>query len=180
MRFAAGVMVALASALACGPLVPHPPYVGQPTEALELVDRTPPPARVEVLPLRPAPEAVWVDGQWIWHRGRWAWLLGRWVRPPPGAAYSPWVFVRASDGRLWYAPGTWRDGKGGRLEAPPALALASVQGGAVVNAEGETEETGPVLRELPKSARTEPTERSDAGAQAPEPAPGVSNGTGPP
>jgi hypothetical protein len=160
MRFAGAVVVALASAVACGPLVPHPPYVGQPTEALEAVERAPPPARVEVLPLRPTPEAVWVDGQWIWHRARWAWLLGRWVQPPPGAVYSPWVFVRAPDGKLWYAPGTWRDGSGGggrRLEAPRALALASVQGGAVVNAEGETEATGPVLREVPRSAQpTEP------------------------
>jgi hypothetical protein len=162
MRFPA--VLAIASAAACGPLVPHPPYGGQPPAALERVDHAPPPARVEILPARPTPEAVWVDGEWLWHRGRWAWLLGRWVTPPQGAVYAPWVFVRGPDGTLWYAPGAWRDARGGGpLDAAPrALALASVQGGAVVNAEGEVEPTGPILREPPRALA--PPVLTDAGA----------------
>jgi hypothetical protein len=161
MRLSA--VVALAFAAACGPLVPHPPYGTQMPSALEPVDRPPPPARVEILPERPAPKAVWIDGEWIWRRGRWAWLLGRWVIAPPGAVFAPGVFVRGADGRLWYAPGVWRDQNGEPLaDGPTALSLASVQGGAVVNADGEVETTGPVLRELRKEVK--PAEGADGGA----------------
>jgi hypothetical protein len=143
VAFALGV----ATAGGCGPLVPHPTYGAQAPAALEQVDRPPPPARVEVVPAQPAPDAVWVDGEWIWRRSRWAWLLGRWVVPPAGAVFAPWTFVRGKDGKLWYARGGWRDGSGERVSPPPALALASVQGGAVVDAEGEVETTGPILHE---------------------------------
>jgi hypothetical protein len=93
---------------------------------------------------------VWIDGEWVWRRGRWAWLLGRWVVPPRGAVFAPFAFVRGADGGFWYAPGAWRDAKGAPLEPPPPLAVASVQGGAVVNAEGEVETTGPILRDRPR------------------------------
>jgi len=141
------VSAAAALALGCSAIVRHPPYVAQPSSALVEVQLPPPPARVELVPARPSPDAVWVDGEWTWRRGRWAWLPGRWVEPPAGAAFSPWVFERAPDGRMWYAPGVWRDAHGAPVDPPPVLAGASVESGAVVNAEGVTETTGPILRQ---------------------------------
>ena len=138
--------------VACGSGLPHPPYVAQPTSGLERVDRPPPPARVEVLPRQPSQEAVWIDGEWLWRRGLWAWLPGRWVVAPQGASFSPWVFVRRPDGTLWYAPGTWRDEKGAPVAAPQPMERAIVQAGAVVDAEGNVEPTGPILRDRPPPA----------------------------
>lgn len=106
----------------------------------------PPPARVELVPPRPSAVAVWVDGEWTWRRALWAWMPGRWVEPAAGSTFSPWVFVRGGDGALWYAPGVWRDAKGAQVDAPAALAVATVETGEVVNAQGTTETTGPTLR----------------------------------
>ncbi len=147
--------------LACGSLVRHPAYVAQPTAALTEVTSPPPPARVEVVPPEPSATAVWVDGEWLWRRQRWAWLPGRWVAPPAGQAFSPWVFVRGSGGTYWYAPGTWRDASGAPVDPPPVLAVASVETGAVTNAEGNVEPTGPTVRTRPRPASS---------AQAPAPA----------
>ena len=122
----------------------------QTTGALVEVDATPPPARVEQIPAPPSRSAVWLDGEWTWRRGGGAWTPGRWVEGPRAAAFSPWVFERGPDGRLWYAPGLWRDDKGTPIAPPPALAAATVQFGAVVSAEGIPETTGPTVR--PRSA----------------------------
>lgn len=132
-------------AVACGGPLPHATYAPQPTSALVSVARPPPPARVELVPACPSAAAVWVDGEWMWRRERWAWMPGRWVEAPAGSTFSPWVFVRAPDGGLWYAPGVWRDVKGVAIEAPAALAIGTVETGEVVNADGTTEPTGPTL-----------------------------------
>ena len=87
----------------------------------------PPPARVEMVPARPDPHAVWIDGEWLWRRARWAWLAGRWVVPVEGTAFSRWVFVRGADGRLWYASGEWRDASQAPIAAPRPLAIATVE-----------------------------------------------------
>jgi hypothetical protein len=151
MRAGAWVLawIAAAAAGACAQRIPRPAFVAQPTSALVEVSEPPPPARVEVLPPKPASTAVWIDGEWMWRRGRWAWLAGRWCNPPPGAAFSPWVFERSADGRLWYTPGVWRTAAGEAIEAPPALAYASVQTAAVIDADGTVDVTGPTLRERP-------------------------------
>jgi hypothetical protein len=152
MHFTVVVCGALAIALvACSSSMPHPLYAAQPTSALVEVSGPPPPSRVEVVPARPDARSVWIDGEWLWRRGRWAWLVGRWVLEPPGARFSPWVFVRAPNGTLWMARGTWRDAKGVPIEAPRALAVAAVQSADVVNADGTTETTGPTLNNRPKS-----------------------------
>lgn len=130
----------------CTRRLPHATYTPQPTSALVGVTRAPPPARVESVPAQPDPQAVWVDGEWTWRRQRWAWMPGRWVHPPAGATFSPWVFVRGPDGTLWYAPGAWRDARGDVVEAPPALAVATVEASEVLNPEGARETTGPTLR----------------------------------
>ena len=76
-------------------------------------------------------------------------MPGRWVDPPSGARFSPWEFVRAPDGGLWYAPGTWRDAVGASLPPPLPQAVAAVEAGDVVNGDGSTSTTGPTLRPLP-------------------------------
>jgi streptogramin lyase len=86
--------------------------------------------------------AVWVDGEWTERRGRWAWKLGRWVLPPPGARFSPWVFVRGDDGSAYFAPGVFRDAKGEPVAEPTALEVAKADAVAVVDAEGVTVITG--------------------------------------
>jgi hypothetical protein len=138
-------VLALASALAgCGAApLPHPRYAQQQTSALVPITHEPPPARVENVPPRPASElgVVWIDGEWSWKRRRWVWSPGRWVSPPIGSTYSPWVTVRAPDGALYFAPALWRDARGVAIPPPKALAAATVESGAVVDAEGEMERT---------------------------------------
>src|SRR5580704_4726296 len=113
-------------AMACTASLPHPPYTAQLSSALVQVDTPPPPGRVEILPARPNLTAVWLDGEWTWRRGRWAWMPGRWVNSPSGFTFSPWVFVRAPDGGLWYAPGAWHDSTGSAVPAPAPQAVAAV------------------------------------------------------
>jgi hypothetical protein len=45
----------------------------------------------------------------------------------------------------------WRTAAGAAVEAPPALAYASVQTAAVIDADGTVDVTGPTLRERPKT-----------------------------
>ena len=149
-RRAVAVCVLSLGVTGCSHSVRHPPYVGQPTSALVQVDVPPPPARVELVPDAPSPGAVWVDGEWIWRRERWAWLPGRWVEVPDGVAFSPWVFLRGPDGRLWVAPGVWRTLAGTPVDPPASLAVASVETGVVVTADGATEITGPSVRQRPR------------------------------
>jgi hypothetical protein len=71
----------------------------------------PPPRVVRVLPPRPAPEFVWVEGYWYPVGHRYRWHDGYWTRPPYAGAR--WVGPR-HDGREFYA-GYW-DGERGRFE----------------------------------------------------------------
>ena len=142
----------LAIFAACGPLLRRPGFTPQPTSALSEVGAPPPPARVEIIPAEPSSTAVWLDGEWIWRRAQWAWLPGRWVNPPADALWAPWVFERGPDGRLWYAPSAWRRPDGTVVDPPPALATASPETGAVVDAAGTIVTTGPTLRDLPRPA----------------------------
>src|SRR4051812_1756197 len=111
--------VVLAVALTtCSSRIPAPPSTGQPQSALVEVDYPPPPARVEFVPAQPRAGAVWVRGAWLWEGRRWGWKPGAWVVPPEGAAYAVPVVVRRSDGRLFFAAGTWRDARGQEIAAP--------------------------------------------------------------
>jgi hypothetical protein len=146
MRFAVALTAGWMLAGACAARLPHPAYTPQPTEALVEVALSPPPGRVEVVPARPAAAALWIDGEWAWRRQRWAWMPGRWVEPPAGATFSPWAFVRGPDGKLWWAPGVWRNATGSVVAAPSPLAVASVESGPVIEPYGAIETTGPTLR----------------------------------
>jgi hypothetical protein len=144
-------------AIACSGSVPHAPYMAQPATALTAVAAPPPPGRVELMPPSPVSGAVWVDGEWTFRRGRWAWNLGHWVVPPQGTFLSPWTTVRGVDGTLFHAPSVWRDAKGQPVASPLPLAIATVQAGPVVDAEGSTEPTGRTLQPSSASPSPEPS-----------------------
>jgi hypothetical protein len=71
----------------------------------------PPPRVVKVVPARPGPEFVWVEGYWYPVGGHWKWHEGYWTRPPYVGAR--WVPPR-HDGRQYFA-GYW-EGEHGRVE----------------------------------------------------------------
>jgi hypothetical protein len=161
---------------ACTAALPHPPYAPHPATALSPVAFPPPPPRVEPIPKQPE-GAVWLDGEWTWSGTRWSWYPGRWVMAPPGLTYSPWTWVRATNGTLYFAKGTWRDARGNEALAPRGIVYAKVSTGPVVNAQGETEATGPNILpdevpddDLPDAAPAKAAPRaptplpSDAGA----------------
>lgn len=71
----------------------------------------PRPRVVRVLPRRPGPEYVWVNGYWYPVGRRYVWHAGYWTRPPYAGAH--WVAPR-HDGERFFA-GYW-DGPRGRIE----------------------------------------------------------------
>jgi hypothetical protein len=73
-------------------------------------------------------------------------MPGRWVNTPAGETFAPWEFVRGPDGALWVAAGAWHDAVGAVVPAPAPLAVAAVEAGDVINADGSTSTTGPTLR----------------------------------
>jgi hypothetical protein len=55
----------------------------------------------EVVPERPSPDYVWVDGNWSW-QGRWVWSPGRWVwQPHPHVIVTPGFYWGPS---YYYGP----------------------------------------------------------------------------
>lgn len=68
----------------------------------------PPPRVVRVLPPRPGPELIWVEGYWYPVGRRYRWHEGYWTRPPYAGAR--WV-VPHHDGERFFA-GYWEGGRG--------------------------------------------------------------------
>jgi hypothetical protein len=68
----------------------------------------PPPARVEVRPAVPFPDAVWIGGYWEYRHRNWVWAPGHWgKRPRPGAVWLPGYWKQTPKG--WKrTPGHWR------------------------------------------------------------------------
>jgi hypothetical protein len=145
MRTRVSVLAIGLMALGCSSDLPHPRYTGQPTSALKEIPYQPPPARVESVPAKPLDDAVFVRGEWRWDGRRWSWKEGAWFVPPPGVLFARWVTVRAQDGKLYMAQGTWRDANG--KEVPPPQPVNGGRSGseAVVNPEGENEPTGQTI-----------------------------------
>ncbi len=162
LAFAPLIGVAFLLPSACGPKLPHPPFVAQPTSALAEVEIPPPPAHIEMVPPLPdapaAKGAVWLDGEWTWRGRKWSWKPGRWVVPPPGAAFSPWTTVRGTTGVVYFAPGTWRDARGVAVDEPAPLAVAGLSSGVVFDADGEVE------RSVRTGAASVDTRSADGGA----------------
>ncbi len=72
------------------------------------VEEAPPPARVEVIPVRPGVEYVWIEGYWSWNNA-YVWVPGRWDHPPRRNLH--WVpgRWRGNKHKGWYwEPGHWR------------------------------------------------------------------------
>ena len=95
-----GVLVAML--LACGSVAGAQVSVGI------RIGPPPPPRVVHVVPVRPAPEFVWVEGYWYPVGRHYRWHEGYWTRPP-------------YDGARWIAPhhdgaqffeGYWEGGRG--------------------------------------------------------------------
>jgi hypothetical protein len=63
-----------------------------------IVAVAPPPPRVEVIGVPPAPGYVWIDGYWNWVGGRHVWVAGRWAAPRPGYHWVPHHWVATSGG----------------------------------------------------------------------------------
>jgi len=131
---------------ACSGRVAHPPQAPQPASALVEVDYPPPPARVEFVTAQPAGNAVWLNGEWSWTGRRWGWKPGGWVVVPQGAAYAKLTIVRRSDGKLFAAPGTWRDANGLEVEAPEFMSSSPSKTSAVVDPEGDPAPTAADLQ----------------------------------
>lgn len=123
-----------------------PPKGSQPVEAFTEVPFPPPPGRVEYVPEKPRSTATWIDGQYRWQAGRWQWEHGGWYDVPPGVGYATWETRRRTDGRLLYAPGTWRAKNGKDAPEPVLLAQAAYSlemlhrdAGQIADASGEPE-----------------------------------------
>jgi WXXGXW repeat (2 copies) len=71
----------------------------------------PPPRVVRVLPVRPGPDFVWVEGYWYPVGNHYRWHGGYWTRPAYPAAR--WIGPHYEGGR--YFAGYW-DGAAGRRE----------------------------------------------------------------
>jgi WXXGXW repeat (2 copies) len=71
----------------------------------------PPPRVVRVLPRRPGPEFVWIEGYWYPAGNRYKWHNGYWTRPPYQRAR--WIGPR-HDGERFFE-GYW-EGDGGRRD----------------------------------------------------------------
>jgi hypothetical protein len=68
----------------------------------------PPPRMVRVLPQRPSPEFMWIEGYWYPVGRRYKWHNGYWTRPPyPGAR---WMGPRHDGGQFF--EGYWEGDRG--------------------------------------------------------------------
>ena len=91
--------------VACGSRAIEAPTGAHPANDAVVVPYPPPPAKVEELPLQPAPRCVWTDGFWEFS-DRWEWQAGEWVVPAPHCRLAP-VELRRRGGQLWYARPRW-------------------------------------------------------------------------
>ena len=73
----------------------------------------PPPRVVRVLPPRPSPEFVWVEGYWYPVRRRYRWHEGYWTRPP--YLRARWVRPHYDEDEEEFFEGYW-EGDQGRVE----------------------------------------------------------------
>jgi len=68
----------------------------------------PPAPQVEVIPVAPSPDYVWVSGYWGWTGGAWVWIRGGWVvRPAVSAVWVNGYWARHGRTYIWVG-GHWR------------------------------------------------------------------------
>lgn len=92
-------------------LVPESPPESARVRKPTRVPYPPPPAEIEVLPLRRRDECLWRDGFWTWKGASFRWTNGAWVVPPEGCTYAkPEARWEKNGGvtRLVYYPPEWQ------------------------------------------------------------------------
>ncbi|HVP58610.1 MAG TPA: hypothetical protein VMU02_10970 [bacterium] len=70
------------------------------------VRAAPPAPRQEVIPPRPGPAAIWMDGQWAWNGHEYVWISGHWETRPRGTTWVPGHWARTRRGWV-YVDGRW-------------------------------------------------------------------------
>ncbi len=78
------------------------------SEGVEVVyvEKAPPASKVEVIPKRPTPRAVWIPGYWKWKGNKYFWAPGHWEKKPRGTAWAPGQWKKTHRGWVWTA-GYW-------------------------------------------------------------------------
>jgi hypothetical protein len=106
----------------------------------------PPPAlRVEVRPMAPSPNHLWIDGYWAWRGGRHVWLGGHYALPPgPGYVWEPARWVN-ENGQWTFFDGHWRLA----VAPPPAEVYQPVPGDVEYAAEAPPQPIVEVQPPLP-------------------------------
>jgi outer membrane lipoprotein SlyB len=85
-------------------MISTPTTVTDSQPAATVIQQAPPPPPVETVVVAPAPDYVWIGGEWVWNGG-WFWSAGHWGYPPhPGAV---WV-----GGRSWHDNHGWHNEHG--------------------------------------------------------------------
>jgi hypothetical protein len=119
------VLVLAPNASGCGNhaelVIEAPDDVAREAKSLR-VPYPPPPAEVEVLPLRRRDECLWRDGYWRWDGASWAWESGAWIVPPEDCEYvRPATLWKKDNGnlRLVFHPPEWRPTEPGLKCAEP-------------------------------------------------------------
>ena len=104
-------LIAAVSAVSCRVhhvvVVHDAEYTSGPREEVIVTEQAPA-DRVEVIPVAPSANHVWIQGYWTRHDGAWFWVAGGWhPRPRHGAE---WVVGHweARPGRWVWVPGHWR------------------------------------------------------------------------
>jgi hypothetical protein len=68
----------------------------------------PPPVRVGVVGVAPAPGYLWIGGYQRWNGSSYVWVAGKWARPPRvGVVWVSPRYVRSGSGWVFYK-GYWR------------------------------------------------------------------------
>ena len=66
------------------------------------------PAVVVARPAAPAPDYIWVDGEWVYSRNRgYVWKEGYWLKPRRGYVWTPGRWTTVRGGHRWVA-GCWK------------------------------------------------------------------------
>ena len=75
-----------------------------PPGTMTYIQQAPPPPVLDTVVVAPAPDYVWIGGEWVWNGG-WFWVGGHWGYPPhPGAI---WI-----SGRSWHDDHGWHNERG--------------------------------------------------------------------
>jgi hypothetical protein len=99
-----------------GPVAASPgpvPTNGVPTDPAGanqtlVVQSTPPPPQVEVIPEAPGVEYAWTPGYWSWSGHGWIWIGGGWAhRPHPGVVWVGGHWAHHGHESIWIGGG-WR------------------------------------------------------------------------